>query len=234
MRGKLFVVEGGDGSGKATQTHILKENLEKNGFQVEIVDFPVHHTCFYGKMVDRYLRGEFGDPTQVNPYLASILYANDRRAFGEQMNTWLEEGKIILANRYTQSNKAFQGAKFKTIEEQDAFFDWNDLLEHEEHGIPKPNIVLYLAVPREVGKDWVLKKQKRSYLGDIKMDKHETNMSFQKKAEAIYERLANREKHWKRVECYEAGEMLSREAIAEKVWSVVKAYLKPELQEKLV
>jgi len=233
MGGKLFVIEGGDGSGKATQTLLLKARLEKQGFKVNIVDFPVHHTAFYGRMVDRYLRGEFGEPSEVNPYLIAILYANDRRALKEYMQRCLEQGNIILANRYTQSNKAFQGAKFKTMEEQDAFFEWNDELEYKEHGIPKPDLVIYLSVPREVGNDWVLKKEKRDYLGTIKMDKHETNLDLQKKAEAVYERLADKEKLWKKIVCFEKGQMLSREAIAEKVWRMVKPYLKPVKQKKL-
>ena len=76
--GKLIVITGPDGCGKATQTKFLVEKLKQQNFTAETIDFPQYENNFFGKMVGRYLKGEFGKATEVSPYLASILYAGDR------------------------------------------------------------------------------------------------------------------------------------------------------------
>ena len=77
-KGFFIVIDGTDGSGKATQTKLLAEKLKKSGRKVKTIDFPQYENNFFGKMVGRYLSGEFGKSSEVSPYLASILYAGDR------------------------------------------------------------------------------------------------------------------------------------------------------------
>ena len=93
-RGKLIVIDGLDGSGKATQTKLLLAKLKKEGYKTAVTDFPQYYTAFFGKMVGRYLSGEFGKINQVSPYLASVLYALDRFEAKEKME---EDGSITVA-----------------------------------------------------------------------------------------------------------------------------------------
>lgn len=71
-KGIFIVIDGTDGSGKATQTKLLSDRLEKSGHKVKTINFPQYKNNFLGKMVGRYLSGEFGTSSEVSPYLASI------------------------------------------------------------------------------------------------------------------------------------------------------------------
>ena len=110
-KGKLIVIEGTDGSGKTTQLKLLKSYLEKNSIPVETVSFPRYKKSFHGKTVAKYLRGEFGAMDSVSPYLVSLAYAMDRATAKWDMNKWLREGKIVIADRYATSNMAHSAAK---------------------------------------------------------------------------------------------------------------------------
>jgi dTMP kinase len=91
VKGKLIVIDGTDGSGKATQSQLLIEYLKAQGFKTKFIDFPRYYTSFHGGMVGRFLRGEFGRINEVNPYLASLTYALDRLTAKDELEDWLEE-----------------------------------------------------------------------------------------------------------------------------------------------
>ena len=80
MKSKIIVIEGLDGSGKATQTKILAEKLESRGLKVRKLEFPDYSNPS-SALVKMYLGGEFGSkPEDVNAYAASAFYAVDRVA----------------------------------------------------------------------------------------------------------------------------------------------------------
>ncbi|MDP4160962.1 MAG: thymidylate kinase, partial [Bacillota bacterium] len=80
MKGKLIVIEAGDGSGKATQTKLLYERLKTENYRVKKVEFPDYKSSS-SALIKMYLNGEFGaNPNDVNPYIASTFYSVDRYA----------------------------------------------------------------------------------------------------------------------------------------------------------
>ena len=80
MNGQLIVIEGLDGSGKATQTALLAEYLRKQGKQVKQITFPDYESDS-SALVRMYLAGQFGShPDDVNAYAASAFYSVDRYA----------------------------------------------------------------------------------------------------------------------------------------------------------
>lgn len=146
----LIAIDGLDGSGKETQTHLLEEALREKGISCRTVSFPTYD----GEMsaaVNLYLRGRFGeDPNAVNGYAASTFYAVDR--FCSYRLDWqkdYEAGTVILANRYTTANAVHQLSKLPP-EEYDTFLTWLFDFEYGKLGLPAPDLVLYLCVPPAV------------------------------------------------------------------------------------
>ncbi len=150
MSGKLIVFEGTDGSGKATQTALLCQYLQKENIPFRKVDFPR-----YGQpsaaMVQEYLDGKLGKrPEDVNAYAASMFYAMDRYAsYKQDWGEFYQQGGLIVADRYTTSNAVHQASKLAKGE-QEKFLSWLFQLEYELLGLPKPDLVLYLDMPIEI------------------------------------------------------------------------------------
>src|SRR6266567_7862251 len=135
-KGKFIVVDGTDGSGKKTQTALLAKRLKKEGYKVKLIDFPQYESNFFGKMVGRYLSGEFGSAEQVSPYLASILYAADRHETKGKIEKWLKEGNIVISDRYASSNQIHQGGKISDVKKRKEFLEWLEEMEFVVFKIP--------------------------------------------------------------------------------------------------
>lgn len=221
-KGKFIVFEGTDGSGKATQALLLKKYLKKKGFKVKSADFPQYYFTFFGKLVGRFLKGDFGKINEVSPYLASLPYAGDRWQAKERIEKWLTAGYFVVSNRYTGSNMAHQTAKMPKTRRL-KFFAWLEELEYKIYKIPKEDIVIFLHVPPEIGQGLVDSKGNRKYVGGEKRDIHEASLSHLKKAEEIYLYLARTRKHWVKVECLDRkGKLRLREDIHKEIVEVLK------------
>ena len=112
--GKLFVIDGTDGSGKQTQLETLKQRLTDEKIDYKTVSFP-NYDSPSSSLVKMYLAGEFGtDAKAISPYIASTFYAADRYAtYVTQYKEYYEKGGIILADRYTTANMVHQAGKIQ-------------------------------------------------------------------------------------------------------------------------
>ena len=127
--GKFIVIDGTDGSGKATQTELLAEKLRYAGFDVALADFPQYGKKSAGP-VEEYLNGKYGPAHEVGPYRGSIFYALDRYDASFEIKEWLKQGKIVISNRYVTANMGHQGGKIKDLEEKRRFYEWLYELEY--------------------------------------------------------------------------------------------------------
>ena len=220
-KGKLIVIAGIDGSGKSEQTRRLVERLRAEGLVAGQEDFPQYESAFFGQTIGRYLRGEFGPASEVNGYLASVLYAGDRWEAKGRMTAALERGEVIVCNRYVSANLAHQGGKIASDEEREAFFKWDEDLEFGVFKIPRPDLVVFLWLPLDVAAQLVEKKAARDYLKGGKKDGHEADASHLANAQRVYEHLCATRPNWRRVECVEGGRLLSIDEVAERVWETV-------------
>jgi dTMP kinase len=141
--GKFIVIEGTDGSGKTVQFERLILALPE-GTKLGTLDFPQ-----YGEpssyFVEKYLTGKYGD--DIEPYAASVFFAVDR--FDVKLKTlqWLEEGRVVVANRYVASNMAHQGGRMEKKSDRERFYKWLYELEYGTFGIPKPDLNIVLHAP---------------------------------------------------------------------------------------
>lgn len=221
MAGKLLVIEGLDGSGKTTQTQLLKAALEKDGLPLRQIKLPDYDDPS-STLVKMYLAGDFGNtPDAVNPYSASVFYAADR--YASYQRHWKEDylsGKLILADRYTTSNAVHQMVKLPR-EEWDEYLQWLQNLEFSRMQIPRPDAVVYLDMPVEVSQKLLTSR----YHGDEqKKDVHEANTGYLKacRETALY---AAEAMGWHVIPCAQDGEPLP---IA-KIHESIRACLSKEL-----
>jgi len=223
--GKLIVIAGIDGSGKTEQTKRLIQRLRDEGHAAAEEEFPRYEESFFGRTVGRYLRGELGPTSDIDPRLASVLYAGDRWQAKGRMEAALSRGEVLVCNRYVSANLAHQGGKIAGQEDREAFFEWVEELEYEVFSIPRPDQTIFLRVPPDVAAGLVEGRGARAYLRDGKKDGHEADHSHLANAHAVYEHLSGTRPKWSRVECVRDGQLLSVEEVSALVWEVVRPVL---------
>jgi dTMP kinase len=213
---RLFVIEGIDGAGKSTQIKLLRELFSKKGYKCEYLHFPRTETPYFGELIARFLRGEFGSLNEVDPYLVAMLYAGDRKDASDVIRNWLTEGKIVLLDRYTYSNIAYQCAKLQEKNSREELMKWILSLEFNHFGIPKPDLNIFLNVPFSFTEKKLLNTrtgEDRTYLNGTK-DIHEESLIFQKNVRDIYLKVSKSDDRLAVVDCSSStGSMLSPEQI---------------------
>lgn len=214
MKGKLIVFEGADGSGKTTQARLLLNFLKKKKIPAVYISFPRYDDSLWGEMVRRYLDGDFGKLDEVDPYLASCLYAGDRASAADQIKKWLASGKIVICNRYVGSNMAHMGAKFKSQGEKLKYIRWLEDLEYGENKLPREDLVILLHVPIKISQRLMRGREK---------DIHEREVEYQKQVLDVSEMVAESRKYWAKVDCTKNGQILSKEEIHERVLAILKS-----------
>ncbi len=164
-------------------------------------------------------------PNEVNPYLTSLLYAGDRWEAKNQMHKWLEEGSIIISNRYACSNMAHQGAKISNAEERKRFYKWIEVLEHEVYAVPKPSFTIYLQVPIEISQELIKTRLRESEGLKSKMDLHEEDTEYLKRVRESYIELADSDSNWCTIECAENNQIKHKESISDEIWYAISRVL---------
>lgn len=216
-KGKLIVLEGLDGSGKATQAKLLAAHLKEQGFSVREITFP-NYESDSSALVKMYLAGQFGQhPDDVNAYAASSFYAVDRYAsYKKDWGNFYENGGIIIADRYTTSNAVHQCSKLPP-EQWESFLGW--LFDFEFHllGLPAPDEVIYLQVDPAVSQ----KLMTQRYHGDeSRKDVHEKDTEYLARSRCAAEYCAAH-LGWAVVHCTSGDNMRSIEDIQAEVQEIV-------------
>ncbi len=218
MSGKLFVIEGLDGSGKATQTARLIESLRGAGRDVTPLAFPCYDSDS-SALVRMYLRGDFGaKPGDVNAYAASAFYAVDRYAsYKKDWQSAYEAGGVFVADRYATSNAVYQMCKLPRAD-WNAYLDWMCDFEYEKLGIPAPDTVLYLDMQPETSE----RLMRARYAGDeSKKDIHEKDLQYQQISREAAHYCADK-LGWRIIRCDAGGSLRAVDEIAADIYNAVK------------
>ena len=220
MKGKFIVIEGTDCSGKETQSKLIEKKLKELGYKCIHLAFPMYDTP-PGKVVgDCYLgrngKGFFDEgATNVDPYIAALYYAADRKYNINKIIDSYNDGYYIILDRYTTSNMAHQGSKILDKDERFYMYQWIDKLEFWLLGLPKPDKTIFLHMPYKYSLE--LKKERNS------LDEHEKDEDYLKRSEAAYIELSELY-GWDRVECVDYDDRLkSPEEINDEIMKILES-----------
>lgn len=172
-------------------------------------------------MVKLYLEGAFGDdPSSISPYIASTFYAADRYAsYKEDYEGFLNQGGIVLADRYTTSNMVHQAGKIKDPDERKRFLDWLWDYEFNLYGLPIPDQVFFLNMPPDINQE-LIKNRNNKITGKQEKDIHEKSpehlMDAYKSALALV-----KEYGWTEIDCIDNGKLRTIESIHEEIWNCI-------------
>lgn len=199
MNGTLFVIEGVDGSGKATQTDLLYQALQKQERPVRKISFP-NYDSPSSSLIKMYLNGEFGtDPQAVNAFATSVFFAVDRFAsFRKDWQKFYEDGGIIIADRYVTSNLVHQASKISDTAEKERYIAWLSDLEYNIFGLPQPDCVIFLDMPPTCSLQ--LRQQRNALKQGLTQDIHEADQHYLQQA---YENAVAIAQHqqWHTIHC---------------------------------
>ena len=224
-KGKLIVVEGTDCSGKETQVKRAVARFKEMGLNIYNYSFPMYDTPT-GRIVGGPYLGKsyicegwfLEGATNVDALAASAYYAADRRYNIGIINKHLENGDIVILDRYVESNMAHQGGKLKTPEERTKMYQKLDTLEFEIMELPRPDAVIFLYMPFEYAA--VLKKNREET-----PDQHESNKAHLKQAETAYLELT--EKYgYKKITCVKDDIIRTIDDINDEVVETLKEIIK--------
>lgn len=216
----MIVIEGLDGSGKATQAQFLYDRIKETRNNILKISFP-NYEDNTSALVKMYLSGQMGKVNDVNAYAASTFFSVDRYAtFQMYYKKQYQEGFIFVADRYTTSNMVHQAVKLP-VNERDAYMQWLMDLEYHKMGLPTPDMVIYLDMEPEISCT-LLEKRYNGNLG--KRDIHESNLDYllQCRETAL---LAAQKCGWTVVQCTNGQKPYTAYNISEKIWEIVSQIL---------
>ena len=220
MRGKIIVVEGTEGSGKDTQVHLLVQRLRKEGRKVEHFAFPMYDSPsgriiggpYMGK--DYICSSYFKEPTtEVDPKVAALYYAADRRYNLKMIESYLDEGYDVILDRYVESNMACQGCKISDKNERIKLYKWLETLEYDLLELPRPDFTILLYMPYQM-----VMELKRGRIG---YDDTKDSPTYIKNSEETYLELAELNHHHI-IKCTKNNHLKDVLDIHEEIYDLIK------------
>lgn len=223
----FIVLEGVDGCGKSTQIANLQRMFAEQGIPSEYIHFPRFDAPYFGDLIARFLRGELGSVDQVDPYIVAMLYAGDRRDAATMIRGWIDQGKVVICDRYVYSNIGYQCAKVADSAEREKLRRWILSLEFDYFAIPRPDVSLFLDVPFA----FTERKLREVRVGDDRdylnggQDIHEQSLDLQQAVRRVYIDAAEYDADMHVVDCSDAGAMASPEVIFSRIKQVITPYI---------
>lgn len=219
--GKLFVIDGTDGSGKQTQSSLLKERLQKDGIDFKSVSFP-NYDSPSSSLVKMYLEGDFGENQKdVSPYIASTFYAADRYAtYKKDFEEYYNNGGIIIADRYTTSNMIHQAGIIKDKREREKFLKWLWDFEFNLYGLPIPTEVIFLNMPPDYTEKLIQDRENKitheKQKDIIEKNKQNTIDAYNNALELV------KKYNWYEIKCVKDEKIRTIEDINDEIYELVK------------
>ncbi len=216
----LIAIEGIDGSGKGTQAARLVAALQSAGRSAALYGFPRYAETFFGARVGEFLNGRFGSLSDVDPFLAAVLFAGDRFESRARLQSLIAEHEFVVLDRYVASNVAHQAAK-RDGDNRQRLISLIEQLEYGVYQLPRADRVILLDLPAETARELVSRKSRRDYT-DATADLQEADLAYQRSVRELYRELAARDATWRVVPVVDSRSQLRPvETIAAEVLSQV-------------
>lgn len=221
-KAKIIVIEGTDGSGKATQTKLLKERLKKEGKKVFDISFP-NYKSKSSALVEMYLSGKLGENPEDTPAkITSMFFALDRYiTFKTEIKKYYDDPKYtIILDRYTTANMVHQVIKIEEKEEREKVLEWIEKFEYEELGLPKPDICVFLEVNPNVTDELIKNRKKKEVQGDIHENKNHLEKAY---TNGIY---VAEKYNWEIINCVKNKKIRSLDDIHNEIYTIIERKIK--------
>ena len=175
-KGIFITMEGPDGSGKSTQIALLREYLEKEGYEVLITREPGGNTI--SETIREIILNK--DFTEMSSITEMLLYAAARAQLIDQIvGPALESGQAVISDRFVDSSLVYQGiARGIGVEK---VYEVNSLAI----GKYMPDVTFLLDLPAEVG---ISRKKDQKELDRMELE----SLEFHKKVAQGYRDMASR------------------------------------------
>ena len=173
---KFITFEGIDGSGKTTILKLVYKKLKSEGFDVISTFEPTN--SYIGKYVQKCIENNY------DPYLTSFAFIADRIDHSKKINKWLNENKIVLCDRYSDSTLAYQSVQLEKLIKNP--IKW--LKEISDKNIIIPDRTFLFLIDPELSIQRIKNREKI-----ISFEK----VSFLKKVDKYYNKLANSDRYIK-------------------------------------
>ncbi len=169
-RGTFIVFEGIDRCGKTSQIQKLVTELTNLGKKVIKLNFP-DRTTPIGKLIDNYLK----EAEDLDDHVIHLLFSANRWEFAKQIKSYIEEGYIVISDRYVYSGIVFSSSKGLNMK-------W---CTYPDCGLPAPDFVIFLEISID-------ESMKRGSYGSERYEKEE----FQRKVASNFFALMKKFDNW--------------------------------------
>lgn len=198
MAGRLVVFESIDGGGTETQSKMLLEFCRKKGIPAERLTYPDYEQPI-GRMIHEYLHREF----ELSNETLVLLHLADRNKDKKKIRKWLDEGKLVIADRYITTTIAYQGFAGFPI---DKIIRLAEMFE-----LPKPETIIFLKISADTSMERKLKEKPE-------LDRNEENKELMRNMAVFYEKLIKEN-------IYSNWKVVDGEKTKEKVFEEIKKIL---------
>jgi dTMP kinase len=185
--GRLIVIEGLDGSGKATLTAALCASWTQRGLRVATLAFPRYGVGVHADLVRDALYGRLGDLAE-SVYAPAVLFALDRLDAAPLIRTLLGDNDVVLLDRYVSSNAAYGSARLGAPGNATNFPEVVRELELRRFGLPVPDLQVLLDVPAPLAQERA--QHRAGQVADRALDTFEADRALQHRTAEMYRRLA--------------------------------------------
>ena len=222
MKGKIIVITGIDGTGKETQTKMLFEHLQAKGVKVKMQSFPNYESPSSAP-VKAYLQGKIENAKTLSPMQVSSFFLIDFLQTMLNHEDFLNQGGILLLDRYTESNLIHQAGRLQTKEAQMRFANTLKNFQYNELKLPKPDLVICLTMPLETSLELMHTRTIQKNGGE--KDVHEEDALHMQTAHKMCTLFAETE-NWVVVNCVdETGHLRDRNRIHNTIKNIVDKFL---------